>query len=109
MGHCCIIAPHGCLWGWEKVLVGGTEAGFFFWNSCLCVICIFPWKLVLELGVVIKAIEQAANQRCSSSSPHAGGSLTSSKTLGRITMGSWFKSKQLFVEVMLKMGLLSLI
>lgn len=35
---------------------------------------------ILELGVVTKAFEQAVHQRGSSSSPHAGASLISSKT-----------------------------
>lgn len=79
MGHWCFI--YCSIWVFvvlgENVGGGELKLGFFLE---LLLICIFPWKLVLELGVVIKAVEQAVHQRGSFSSPHAGGSLTSSKT-----------------------------
>lgn len=49
MGHCCIIAPYGCLWGWEKVLVGGTEAGFFFLEFLL--MCHLHLSMEVSFGI----------------------------------------------------------
>lgn len=62
----------------RKCWWGGTEAVYFL-EFLLVASSSFHGNLVLELGAVIKAIEQAVHQRGSSSSPHAGESLISSK------------------------------
>lgn len=60
--------------------IGGGDLKLAFLEFLLICYLHFSMKIGIEIRMVIKAVEQAVHQRGSSSSPHAGGSLISSKT-----------------------------